>query len=164
MRGYPALLALGVSAALFVFPEQSIHASLHKVDRAPRPPRSTPRSRRRSCGGASARRGRPVDRGHRRQGASKRSLLRCSRRRTVENGGWRRELGPHHRRSDAVRRSAPSRCLKRASNRLIGMGETCIRGNIMAGDGVYKSTDAGKTWTTVGLADAHNISKYPHPP
>jgi photosystem II stability/assembly factor-like uncharacterized protein len=29
----------------------------------------------------------------------------------------------------------------------IGMGETCIRGNIMPGDGVYKSTDAGKTWT-----------------
>ena len=28
----------------------------------------------------------------------------------------------------------------------IGMGESCIRGNIMAGDGVYKSTDAGKTW------------------
>ncbi|HEX6575694.1 MAG TPA: hypothetical protein VF042_12065, partial [Gemmatimonadaceae bacterium] len=24
----------------------------------------------------------------------------------------------------------------------IGMGESCIRGNIMAGDGVYKSTDA----------------------
>jgi photosystem II stability/assembly factor-like uncharacterized protein len=41
----------------------------------------------------------------------------------------------------------------------IGMGETCIRGNIMAGDGVYKSTDAGKTWTHAGLADAHNISK-----
>ena len=41
----------------------------------------------------------------------------------------------------------------------IGMGEACIRGNIMAGDGVYKSTDAGKTWTHVRLADAHNISK-----
>src|SRR5690242_5818016 len=27
----------------------------------------------------------------------------------------------------------------------IGMGESCIRGNIMPGDGVYRSTDAGKT-------------------
>ena len=33
----------------------------------------------------------------------------------------------------------------------IGMGENCIRGNIMPGDGVYKSADAGKTWAHVGL-------------
>src|SRR5215831_11472250 len=33
----------------------------------------------------------------------------------------------------------------------IGMGETEFRGNIMQGDGVYKSTDGGKTWSHVGL-------------
>ena len=41
----------------------------------------------------------------------------------------------------------------------IGMGEACIRGNIMQGDGVYKSTDAGKTWKHSGLADTQVIAK-----
>jgi photosystem II stability/assembly factor-like uncharacterized protein len=38
-----------------------------------------------------------------------------------------------------------------------GSGEACIRGNISFGDGVYKSTDAGKTWTNVGLKETRHI-------
>src|SRR6185312_7294432 len=41
----------------------------------------------------------------------------------------------------------------------VGMGETSIRGNVSHGDGVYKSTDAGKTWMHLGLADTRNIAK-----
>lgn len=42
---------------------------------------------------------------------------------------------------------------------IIGTGESCIRGNIMPGDGVYRSRDAGETWTRVGFADVDAISK-----
>ncbi len=41
----------------------------------------------------------------------------------------------------------------------IGMGESCIRGNIMPGDGVYKSTDAGKTWSHLGFRDSDAIAR-----
>jgi photosystem II stability/assembly factor-like uncharacterized protein len=41
----------------------------------------------------------------------------------------------------------------------IGMGETCLRGNIMQGDGVYKTTDGGKTWKHMGLADTQAIAR-----
>ncbi|HKQ79572.1 MAG TPA: glycosyl hydrolase [Blastocatellia bacterium] len=41
----------------------------------------------------------------------------------------------------------------------VGMGESCIRGNFSHGDGVYKSTDAGKTWRRVGLDDSRIIGR-----
>ena len=41
----------------------------------------------------------------------------------------------------------------------IGMGETELRGNIMQGDGVYKSVDAGKTWKRAGLERTQAIAR-----
>ena len=41
----------------------------------------------------------------------------------------------------------------------VGTGEACIRGNIVGGNGVFKSIDAGATWKFVGLADTHAIGR-----
>jgi len=41
----------------------------------------------------------------------------------------------------------------------IGGGESDIRGNIMMGDGAYKTGDGGKTWTAAGLKDSQVIAK-----
>ncbi|PYQ95422.1 MAG: glycosyl hydrolase, partial [Acidobacteria bacterium] len=41
----------------------------------------------------------------------------------------------------------------------LGTGESEIRGNIIQGDGAYKSIDGGKTWTHIGLAGTQVISK-----
>ena len=40
----------------------------------------------------------------------------------------------------------------------VGMGESCIRENVSHGDGVYKSSDGGRTWRNVGLRETRNIS------
>jgi photosystem II stability/assembly factor-like uncharacterized protein len=40
-----------------------------------------------------------------------------------------------------------------------GTGETSIRSNVSHGDGVYKSTDGGRTWRNVGLADTRHIGR-----
>jgi len=40
-----------------------------------------------------------------------------------------------------------------------GMGEACVRGDASYGDGVYRSTDAGKTWTHLGLEATKSIAR-----
>ena len=39
------------------------------------------------------------------------------------------------------------------------MGEAHIRGNVVSGDGVYRSTDAGRTWGHLGLAATRHIGR-----
>ncbi len=49
----------------------------------------------------------------------------------------------------------------------VGTGEGALRGDITYGNGVYKSTDAGRSWTHVGLADSRQIGALivdPHDP
>ena len=41
----------------------------------------------------------------------------------------------------------------------VGTGEYPIRGNVSHGDGVFKTTDGGKTWKLVGLAETQQISR-----
>jgi photosystem II stability/assembly factor-like uncharacterized protein len=40
-----------------------------------------------------------------------------------------------------------------------GTGESDIRGDLSSGDGVYRSTDGGQSWTNIGLRDTKQISK-----
>ena len=41
----------------------------------------------------------------------------------------------------------------------MGSGEAAYRGNIIGGEGIYKSTDAGKTWKLTGLPDSEHIAR-----
>ena len=41
----------------------------------------------------------------------------------------------------------------------VGTGESCVRNSVSVGDGVYKTTDGGSTWTNVGLGDTEHVAR-----
>ena len=41
----------------------------------------------------------------------------------------------------------------------VGTGEKTVRGNVSPGDGMWKSVDAGDTWSRAGLRDSQHISR-----
>lgn len=45
----------------------------------------------------------------------------------------------------------------------VGGGETCIRGNTSHGDGVWRTTDGGRTWTLMGFREEHISDIVVHP-
>jgi len=50
-------------------------------------------------------------------------------------------------------------CPSRPDTVWVGLGESNIFRSSMSGTGVYRSEDAGKTWTHLGLADTHHIAR-----
>ena len=108
---------------------------------------------------------RPLDCRRGQPGAAARILFRRDRRRPVEDHRRRLTLEAGHRRPDSTASAVGGVAVCEANPDVVyfGTGETELRGNIMPGDGVYKSTDAGKTWKHVGLTTAGNLA-HPRPP
>src|SRR4029450_7296430 len=48
---------------------------------------------------------------------------------------------------------------KNSKNVWVGTGESWTRNSVSIGDGIYKSTDGGETWTHAGLENSERIAK-----
>ena len=48
---------------------------------------------------------------------------------------------------------------KNSKNVWVGTGESWTRNSVSIGNGIYKSTDSGETWTRMGLPNSERISQ-----
>lgn len=76
---------------------------------------------------------------------------------TVDGGVNWNPVGDGHLSSSSV--GAVDVCASNPDVVYVGMGEVQLRGDIIAGDGVYKTTDGGRTWRHLGLADTQMIGR-----
>jgi photosystem II stability/assembly factor-like uncharacterized protein len=76
---------------------------------------------------------------------------------TTDGGTTWRSMSDRHFGSSSV--GAVGVCEANPDVVYVGMGEVQLRGNIMQGDGLWKTTDGGRTWTHVGLGDTHAIGR-----
>ena len=79
-------------------------------------------------------------------------------RRRVEDRRRRPHVAADLRRpADAIDRLDRGRAVESRTSSTSAAARACCRPDLSVGNGVYRSTDAGKTWTHVGLDDAQQI-------
>jgi len=76
---------------------------------------------------------------------------------TTDGGTTWRAMSDRHFTSSSV--GAIGVCESNPDIVYVGMGEVAFRGNIMQGDGMYRTSDGGTTWTHVGLPESQAIGR-----